>query len=146
MPSSVRLTKSEIVTATRVKEDQETSRIDIYASTDNAGYMVAAVSKAIGTGAFSGNPPSLVLLRDGRLAITYGPERRHSASAPASVKIRAAPGRTKSFFGATQPLGITAIQASVQRPDGNIVTVYYFPEQPQTERIIAATIWDPGNK
>ena len=35
---------------------------------------------------------------------------------------------------------------SVQRPDGKIVTIYYFPEQQFTERVIAATIWDPGSK
>jgi hypothetical protein len=29
---------------------------------------------------------------------------------------------------------------SVQRRDGQIVTLYYFPEAPQTERIIATTI------
>jgi hypothetical protein len=33
---------------------------------------------------------------------------------------------------------------TAQRPDGRIVTVYYFPEEQFTERIIAATIWDPG--
>jgi hypothetical protein len=33
---------------------------------------------------------------------------------------------------------------SVQRRDGRIVTLYYFPEEQFTERIIAATIWDPG--
>ena len=32
---------------------------------------------------------------------------------------------------------------SVQRPDGKIVTVYYFNDSPEHERQIAATIWDP---
>jgi hypothetical protein len=33
---------------------------------------------------------------------------------------------------------------SVQRSDGKILTVYYFNDQPDTERYIGATIWDPG--
>ena len=145
MPSSVRLSKSEIVTATRVKVDQETSRIDIYASSDDASTW-SLRSKAIGTGAFSGNPPSLVLLRDGRLAITYG-----TRTAPFGIRARLSKdqGRTWSEEivlrddAAAWDNGYTR---SAQRPDGNIVTVYYFPEQPQTERMIAATIWDPGKQ
>lgn len=145
MPSSVRLSKTEIVSATRVKEDQENSRIDIYASTDNARTW-SLRSKAIGTGAFSGNPPSLVHLRDGRLAVTYG-----TRTAPFGIRARLSKdqGRTWSDEivlrddAAAWDNGYTR---SAQRPDGNIVTVYYFPERPQAERIIAATIWDPGQK
>ena len=33
---------------------------------------------------------------------------------------------------------------SVQRPDGKIVTVYYFNDHKDQVRYIAATIWDPG--
>jgi hypothetical protein len=33
---------------------------------------------------------------------------------------------------------------TVQRPDGKLVTMYYFNDDPQRERYIAATIWDPG--
>jgi hypothetical protein len=145
MPSSVRLPKSEIVTATRVKVDQETSRIDIYASTDKAATW-SLRSKAIGTGAFSGNPPSLILLRDGRLAITYG-----TRTAPFGIRARLSKDQGRTWSDEIILRGDAAAwdngyTRSVQRPDGNIVTVYYFPEQPQTERIIAATIWDPGNK
>lgn len=32
---------------------------------------------------------------------------------------------------------------SVQRPDGKIVTVYYFHDEPKGDRYIAATIWEP---
>ncbi|MCH2375565.1 MAG: exo-alpha-sialidase, partial [Planctomycetes bacterium] len=34
---------------------------------------------------------------------------------------------------------------SVERPDGKIVTVYYFTDSKLTERYVAATIWDPRN-
>lgn len=33
---------------------------------------------------------------------------------------------------------------TVQRPDGKIVTVYYFNDHQDQERYITATIWDPG--
>ena len=33
---------------------------------------------------------------------------------------------------------------TVQRPDGKLATLYYFNDDPQHERYIAATIWDPG--
>jgi hypothetical protein len=32
---------------------------------------------------------------------------------------------------------------SVQRPDGKVVTVYYFQDKLKPERYIAATIWKP---
>jgi len=33
---------------------------------------------------------------------------------------------------------------TVQRPDGKILTVYYFHDRPQSDRYIVATIWHPG--
>ena len=32
---------------------------------------------------------------------------------------------------------------TVERPDGKLVTVYYSNDQPNGERYIAATIWQP---
>jgi hypothetical protein len=32
---------------------------------------------------------------------------------------------------------------SVQRPDGKVVTVYYFADDRNKERFIGATIWEP---
>jgi hypothetical protein len=32
---------------------------------------------------------------------------------------------------------------SVERSDGKVVTVYYFHDQPLSDRYIAATIWEP---
>jgi len=42
--------------------------------------------------------------------------------------------------GGTWDLGYTR---TVQRPDGKLVTVYYFNDSKDSERYIAATIWDP---
>lgn len=146
MPSSVRISPTEILTATRVKENQTTSRIDLFASTDNAGSWSLRSYVTEATGAFSGNPPSLIRLRDGRLAVTYGvrtPPFRICA------RLSSDAGRTWSDEivlrkdAAAWDNGYTR---SIQRTDGNIVTIYYFPEQPRSERIIAATVWDPGFK
>jgi hypothetical protein len=35
---------------------------------------------------------------------------------------------------------------ALQRPDGKVVTMYYWHDDPNTERYIAATVWDPGKK
>ena len=144
MPSSVRISPTEIVTATRVKLDQSTSRIDLYASTDNASTWSLRSRVTESTGAFSGNPPSMIRLRDGRLAVTYGVR-----SAPFGIRARLSSdeGRTWSeeiVLRDDAAAWDTGYTRSAQRPDGNIVTVYYIPEKPQSERIIAATIWDPG--
>ena len=42
--------------------------------------------------------------------------------------------------GGTWDLGYTR---TVQRPDGKMVTLYYFNNSKDTERYIAATIWSP---
>ncbi len=34
---------------------------------------------------------------------------------------------------------------SVQRPDGRVVTVYYWCDDPSQTRYIVATIWDPAS-
>ena len=34
---------------------------------------------------------------------------------------------------------------SVQRPDGKIVTIYYYTTEENHEQYIAATIWDPDD-
>ena len=146
MPSSVRLSASEIVTATRVKEDQNTSRIDLFASTDNAQSWQLRTHVTESTGAFSGNPPSMIKLKDGRLAITYGVR---TAPFRICARLSADNGRTWSdeiVLRSDAAAWDNGYTRSTQRPDGKVVTVYYFPEQPQTERIIAATIWDPGSK
>ena len=33
---------------------------------------------------------------------------------------------------------------TMQRPDGKIVTAYYWATAPQKERTVEVTIWDPG--
>jgi hypothetical protein len=136
MPSSVRLSPSSILTLVRHRQ-----WIEAYRSDDN-GTQWAHVTRAVpDTG--RGNPPSLVKLRDGRLVVTFG-----YRAEPYTIRARFSQdqGRTWSSditlrSGATDwDLGYTR---SVQRPDGKIVTVYYYNDASSTERYIGATIWAP---
>jgi hypothetical protein len=82
-------------------------------------------------------------LHDGRLCLTYG-----YRSEPYGIRARLSSDDGKTWSGeivvrpnaATWDLGYVR---SAERPDGKIVTVYYFNDQPSNERLIAATIWDP---
>ena len=139
MPSSARLSPTTIVTALR-----HPSWIEMYRSDDD-GVTWKYLSKPVpDTGAHNGNPPALVKLRDGRLAITYG-----YRSAPYGIRARLSTDEGKTWSseiplrtdGGAWDLGYTR---TVQRPDGKMLTVYYFNDRPDTERYIGATIWDPG--
>lgn len=147
MPSSVRLSKTDIVTAVRHEDSHRhgPNWIDAYATHDNGASWQYLSRPAPDTGGKSGNPPSLIKLRDGRLAITYG----HRAP-PFEIRARlsADGGKTWSddmlLRGGAGAWDI-GYSRTVQRPDGKIVTLYYWAAEPQKERTIEATIWDPGN-
>lgn len=94
-----------------------------------------------------GNPPSLIQLKDGRMCLTYGVRL-----APHRICARLSndDGRTWSeeFVlrddGASHDIGYPR---SAQRPDGNVVTIYYFTDKATgPERYIGATIWEPPAK
>lgn len=133
MPSSIRLSGQTIVTLVRYR-----NWIDVYRSEDD-GLTWKYLSRAAGE---IDNPPSLVHLKDGRLALTYG--RR---IAPFGIRARLSSDAGQTWGsetilrddGGCWDLGYTR---SVQRPDGKIVTVYYFNDSPDHERQIAATIWE----
>ncbi len=145
MPSTVRMSPKELITATRVKYDKDTGAIEVYRSKDDGSTWQLWSRPLTVSGPFNGNPPSLIRLKDGRLCLTYGVR-----SAPYRICARLSnDGRTWSDEivlrndGAMWDLGYVR---SVQRLDGNVVTIYYFPEQAHTERIIAATVWEPDSK
>ena len=141
MPSTVRLSENEILTTVR-KRESDRRLIKGWLSKDNGASWEFLTDVAPDVG--SGNPPSLIKLRDGRLAVTYA----HRAE-PYGMRGRVSEdnGRTWSdpvIFredGGNWDIGYPR---SVQRTDGKIVTIYYYWD-PGTgpERYIAATIWDP---
>lgn len=140
MPSTVRLTERELLCAIRRREGPK-RWIETYRSLDNGESWRPEAIPAPDVGV--GNPPSMIRLTDGRLCITYG----HRA-APFGIRARLSDDGGRSWSrkiilrddGGGRDLGYTR---SVQRVDGKVVTVYYFHDEPKSDRYIAATIWDP---
>ena len=147
MPSSVRISESRIVAALRCRDVErekgaERNWIDLYISDDNGAtwnYMNTPVPNT-GRG---GNPPAMIKLRDGRLCLTYG-----YRDAPFGIRAS-----LSSDDGATWGEEIVlrddggnadlGYPRTVERADGKVVTIYYFNDDADGERYIAATIWQP---
>jgi hypothetical protein len=136
MPSSLRLSPTSILTLVRQRR-----WIESYRSDDNGVNWTHVVRAVPDTG--RGNPPSLVRLRDGRFVVTFG-----YRAEPFGIRARISTDQGKSWSDdvilrsdATDwDLGYTR---SVQRPDGKVVTVYYYNDATSTERFIGGTIWTP---
>jgi hypothetical protein len=92
-----------------------------------------------------GNPAAMLRLADGRVCITYGVRKEPFRMA---AKLSSDGGQTWGDEivirgdGGCRDIGYPR---SVQRADGRVVTVYYWNDNPQETRYIAATIWDPGS-
>ena len=141
MPSTVRLGEREFLSAIRCQEGTN-NWIDLYRSR-NGGNSWQLVGRPVpDTG--EGNPPSMIRLADGRLCLTYG-----YRAEPFGIRARLSGDGGKSWGqeivlrddGGGRDLGYPR---SVQRPDGKVVTVYYYWDKKSgPERYVAATIWDP---
>lgn len=137
MPSSVRLSPSTILTTVRHRV-----YIDAYRSTDDGKTWTFAGKPAPDTG--RGNPPSMAKLKDGRLALTYG-----YRGEPYGIRARLSKDQGQTWGeeiilrkdAAAWDLGYPR---TVQRPDGKLVTVYYYNDAADGERYIGATIWEAG--
>jgi hypothetical protein len=144
MPSTVRISENELVLTARVRNDAKQKKrfIDAWLSRDN-GNSWEFMGKPVGD-LGEGNPPGLIKLKDNRLCLTYG-----YRAEPYSIcaKISEDNGRTWGETivlrddGAGRDIGYVR---SVQRPDGKVVTLYYFHDKENPERYIGCTIWDPG--
>ena len=143
MPSTVRLRDGGLLTAVRCREGGH-SWISIWRSGDSGKNWSLLGDKAAQTGT-RGNPASLLLLTDARLALIYGYRIE-----PYGIRARLSDDDGQSWSdeiilrqdGSSWDLGYPV---SVQRPDGKIVTVYYYTDKEHgPERYIAATIWDPS--
>jgi hypothetical protein len=146
MPASVRLPDSRLVVAVRCRERSGLGRapnwIDLYASDDD-GVTWAHLSTPVPATGIGGNPPAMILLRDGRLCLTYGyRDPPHEMRARLSDDGGISWGEEKILrdVGGNHDIGYPR---TVQRADGKVVTVYYWNDHPDGERYIAATIWSP---
>jgi hypothetical protein len=140
MPSAARLSKSEIVAAVRRRKGSK-RWIDAYVSSDNANSWVFLSTPVSDTG--GGNPACLIRLNDGRLCLTYG-----YRGEPSSIRARLSRDGGKNWepeitLRDNAPEKDVGYTRTVQRPDGKIVTVYFFHDEPLGERFIEAAIWDP---
>jgi hypothetical protein len=141
MPSTVRLDRKAYLTALRHKDTTKPGSIDTYLSED-AGHTWHSLGEAapnIG----GGNPPSLVALHDGRLALIYG-----YRAIPYGVRARLSSDRGRTWSGEIvlrddALTGDLGYPRSVQRPDGKVVSIYYFNGPTDSDRTIQATIWKP---
>jgi hypothetical protein len=142
MPSTVRVGKNGFLSAIRLR-DEKLSWIDAYFSSDDGHNWLLRSTPAPDCG--EGNPAAMVRLKDGRIAIAYGVRAKPFGM---RAKISADEGQTWGdeimlrADGGGRDLGYPR---SVVRPDGKVVTVYYWNDDPKMTRYIVATIWDPSN-
>jgi hypothetical protein len=145
MPASVRLSPTRILCAVRCAERATAdipgrAWIDLYASDDDAATWQYVTRPMPDTG-FGGNPPTLTKLLDGRLCMTYGYRAQ-----PFGIRARLSSDGGQTWDqevvlrddGGSHDLGYPR---TIQRPDGTIVTVYYFNDRLAGEGYIAATLW-----
>ena len=145
MPSTVRLSRTRLLSMLRCKEGDK-HWIDAWVSDDDGKTWKYHSRPVASTGGSVGNPPALVLMKDGRLALMYG-----YRSAPYGIRARVSSDQGENWGdeivlrddAGCWDLGYPR---AVQRPDGNIVCAYYYNDDPNQERYIAATIWSPGKR
>jgi hypothetical protein len=140
MPSTVRIDGLELLTAIRCREGVR-SWIDTYRSFDLGQSWKLDQTPVADVG--EGNPASLIHLMDGRLCLTYG-----FRAQPYGIRARLSADGGRTWGQETTIRGNgggpdLGYPRSVQRADGKVVTVYYFHDQPLTDRYIGATIWEP---
>jgi hypothetical protein len=142
MPSTVRISATDLVTAIRIRDPGEgKSWIDAYVSHDDGRSWSFLSTPAPDTG--EGNPASLLRLPDGRLAMPYG-----YRAEPSGMRLVLSSDQGKSW---TKPIYLRddgggrdlGYPRSVVRPDGKVVTVYYYHDRSGPTRYLAATIWAP---
>lgn len=142
MPSTVRISPSELFTVIRRKEGGN-AWIETYRSTDN-GQTWKYESRAVPATGVGSNPPATIRLADGRICLMNG-----FRGQPYSIRARLSGDNGRTWGGeiilrrdgTETDLGYAR---ATERPDGKIVTVYYFNAPAHKERTIEATIWDPA--
>lgn len=148
MPSSVRLSSTEILTVIRTRTEDGQDLLTSYLSEDNGETWERLRDPVADTGR-GGSPPALVKLEDGRLALAYAYRSEHGSRM--NVRFSSDEGRSwsdeimlRGGDGASRDVGYPRM---VQRPDGKLVVVYYWNhallEEESPYRYIAATIFDP---
>ena len=141
MPSTVRTKSGTLLTTFR--KGKPGYNIELWRS-DDLGKTWAKVSDV--TGNIGGNPPATVLLNDGRVAVTYGYRRKPTGI---SARITADEGKTwppEIMLREDGFDGDLGYPRSLVRPDGRVLTVYYFNGPKGSDRCIEGSLWMPPAK
>lgn len=150
MPSSVRLSPTELITVIRSRTGNRQDFLSSYFSADNGETWERLKDPVADTGK-GGSPPALVKLDDGRLALAY--IYRSGYGSRVNVRFSSDNGRNwgdeivlRCGDGATRDVGYPRM---IQRPDGKLIVIYYWNNAKQEGegakpyRYIASTIFDP---
>jgi hypothetical protein len=148
MPSSLRLSPTEIITTIRVRTEDRLDLMSAYISEDNGKTWERLRDPVADTGR-GGSPPALVQLQDGRLAMGYIYRSEHGSRV--NVRFSSDNGRSWSdeimLRGGDGANRDTGYPRMTQRPDGKLVMIYYWNnaliEGGDPYRYIAYTIFDP---
>lgn len=143
MPSTLRLNQNSLLSIIRrrgVLEGKKRWWIEGYLSADNGSNWYLLAQPTINN---HGNPPHMIHLQDGRIALTYGFRGK-----PYGIRAMFSHDDGKTWSderilrsdGGGWDLGYPR---TVQRPDGKCVTIYYYNTSKRPERFIAYTIWNP---
>lgn len=136
MPSTVRTAGGALLTTIRMGKPD--ANIQLWRSED-LGKTWSKVCDV--TGSIGGNPPATVMLPDGRVAVTYGFRRK-----PTGIRARITADEGKTW---TPELilrddgfdGDLGYPRSIVRPDGKVLTVYYYNGPKEDDRAIEGTLW-----
>ncbi len=148
MPSSLRLSPTELITVIRTRTEHRQDLLTSYLSEDNGKTWEKLKDSVADTGR-GGSPPALVKMKDGRLALAY--IYRSGYGSRVNIRFSSNNGRSWSdeiilrcCDGANWDAGYPRM---VQRPDGKLVVIYYWnnanQEGSKPYRYIASTIVDP---
>lgn len=149
MPNTARISDNELVMSVRrrVIADNTKNWLDLYYSND-LGKTWEFRSKIGDTGAYNGNPPSIVKLKDGRLCTVYGDRNsnrivgRYSSDNGKSWTSEFIV-RDDFYTRERQDMKDLGYCRVVQNKNGEIVAVYYWATKDNPEQHIAASIWKP---
>ena len=139
MPSTVRLANGALITTIR----QGGGPLNTIAAwrSDDLGQHWTSLGDA--TPDIGSNPPALVELKDGRLCVSYGVRRKPFG---ARARMSNDEGRTWGSEIILRDDGLTGdlgYPRAIVRPDGKVLTIYYFNGPREEARTIQGTFWMP---
>ena len=148
MPSSLRLSPTELITVIRTRTGNGQDLLTSYLSNNNGETWEKLKDPVSDTGR-GGSPPALVKMNDGRLALAYIYRSKYGSR----VNIRFSSNNGRSWSDeiilrcGDLANGDVGYPRMVQIPDGKLVVIYYWnnvnQEGASPYRYIASTIFDP---